>query len=88
MGGCVTCQGLSRSHLFVAHVSRVAKYVKEKYGKNVIIWDDMLRGFMTNEMLPLADLVEPMVWVYAEEPYKFMPPYNWARLAEVFPTAW
>jgi hexosaminidase len=29
-----------------------------------------------------------MVWVYAEEPYRFVPSYNWDRLAEVFPTAW
>ncbi len=84
----MSCQGLPRSRLFVSYVAKVARYVKEKYHKNVIIWDDMLRGFMTNEMQPLADLVEPMVWVYAEEPYRFMPSYNWARLAEVFPTAW
>ena len=29
-----------------------------------------------------------MVWVYAEEVYRFMPTYNWDRLSEVFPTAW
>ncbi len=33
-----------------------------------------------------SDLVELMVWVYAEEPYRFVPSYNWDRLAEVFPT--
>ena len=29
-----------------------------------------------------------MVWVYAEEVYRFMPTYNWDRFSEVFPTAW
>lgn len=43
---------------------------------------------MTAEMLPLRDLVVPMVWVYAEEVYRFMPTYNWDRFSEVFPTAW
>ena len=39
-------------------------------------------------MLPLRDLVVPMVWVYAEEVYRFMPSYNWDRLSEVFPNVW
>ena len=56
--------------------------------ESVIIWDDMLRNFMSTEMMPLKDLVVPMVWVYAEEVYHFMPTYNWDRFSEVFPTAW
>ena len=48
----------------------------------------MLRNFMSPEMMPLKDLVVPMVWVYAEEVYHFMPTYNWDRFSEVFPTAW
>ena len=43
---------------------------------------------MSTEMMPLKDLVVPMVWVYAEEVYHFMPTYNWDRFSEVFPTAW
>ena len=43
---------------------------------------------MSSEMMPLKDLVVPMVWVYAEEVYHFMPTYNWDRFSEVFPTAW
>ena len=56
--------------------------------ESIIIWDDMLRNFMSSEMMPLKDLVVPMVWVYAEEVYHFMPTYNWDRFSEVFPTAW
>ena len=48
----------------------------------------MLRNLMAAEMLPLAKLVEPMVWVYAPDVYQFMPTYNWDKLAEVFETAW
>ena len=88
LGGCNECQGLPRAHIFVSPVSKVARYVMDHHKRKAIIWDDMLRGFMANEMLPLANLVEPMVWVYAEEPYRFMPSYNWDRLSEVFPTAW
>ena len=54
LGGCAECQGLPRSHLFVNHVSRVARYVKDVHKRRVIIWDDMLRGFVSAEMQPLA----------------------------------
>jgi len=80
--------GQSRSDLFVQHVEKVATFVKQKYKINVIIWDDMLRNLMASEMLPLAKIVEPMVWVYAPDVYQFMPNYNWDKLAEVFDTAW
>jgi hypothetical protein len=30
----------------------------------------VVRGFMEEEMQPLATLVEPMVWVYAEDVYR------------------
>ena len=90
MGECASCmaQGLSRTELFVSHVTKVAKYVKSKYKVNVIIWDDMLRNFMATEMEPLAKLVQPMVWVYAEDVYRFFPTYNWDKLAEVFDSVW
>ena len=74
--------------LFLEHVHRVASYVVKKKGMIPIIWDDMLRNLMAAEMLPLAKLVEPMVWGYAPDVYQFMPTYNWDKLAEVFETAW
>ncbi|TRY76461.1 hypothetical protein TCAL_09579 [Tigriopus californicus] len=88
LGECEPCQSGSRNSIFVNHVSAVAKYVRDIHHKRVIIWDDMLRNFMPIEMEPLGGLVEPMVWVYAEDVYRFMPTYNWDRFAEIFPTAW
>ena len=74
MGECSHClnKGLTRSELFVSHVQRVANYVRNSYKNvDVIIWDDMLRNFMAEEMEPLAGLVQPMVWVYAEDVYRY-----------------
>lgn len=90
MGECDACKvdGVSRSDLFVNHVQKVAKHVKDTYKVDVIIWDDMLRNFMADEMEPLADLVQPMVWVYADDVYRFFPPYNWDKLAKVFDSVW
>merc|ERR1711971_1100187 len=78
LGECSDCSGQGRTDVFVKHVSTVANYVKNKYPhvESIIIWDDMLRNFMSSEMMPLKDLVVPMVWVYAEEVYHFMPTYN------------
>lgn len=88
LGECEPCQSGGRNSIFVNHVSAVAKYVRDIHHKRAIIWDDMLRNFMPIEMEPLGGLVEPMVWVYAEDVYRFMPTYNWDRFAEIFPTAW
>ena len=43
---------------------------------------------MPDEMQPLADLVEPMVWVYAEDVYRFVPSYTWDRYSQVFNYFW
>lgn len=90
LGECSACSGQSRTDIFVKHTANVAKYIKNKYPQiqTVIVWDDMLRNMMSSEMMPLQNLVVPMVWVYAEDVYRFMPSYNWDRLSEVFPTAW
>ena len=81
LGECSACAGQSRTDIFIKHTANVAKYVKEKYPQieSVIIWDDMLRNLMSAEMMPLKNLVVPMVWVYAEDVYRFMPTYNWDR---------
>jgi len=67
---------------------RVAQYARTVHKVTPIIWDDMLRNLMAEEMQPLATLVEPMVWVYAEEVYRFVPSYTWDRYAQVFPYMW
>jgi len=90
LGECAPCmsQGLTRSQIFVNHVKAVADYVRETYGVDVIIWDDMLRNFMPDEMEPLANIVQPMVWVYADDVYRFFPSYNWDKLSKVFDSVW
>lgn len=36
----------------------------------------------------IGDQVEPMVWVYAEDIYRFVQPPIWDKYAGVFKTAW
>ena len=48
----------------------------------------LLRNFMPDEMEPLAGIVQPMVWVYADDVYRFFPSYNWDKLSKVFDSVW
>merc|ERR1712106_273906 len=88
LGECSQCLGNGRTSIFIDHVSRVAEYVNHTYKVTPIIWDDMLRNFMVEEMQPLANLVEPMVWVYAEDVERFVPSYTWDRYNQVFDYFW
>jgi len=88
LGECQECMDSGRTSVFVDHVTRVAEYVRNTYQITPIIWDDMLRNMMQEEMEPLAGLVEPMVWVYAEDVYRFVPPYTWDRYSKVFDWIW
>ena len=90
LGECPPCMAniTSRNEIFLNHVSNVANHVRNTWQVTPIIWDDMLRNFIVEEMKPLADLVEPMVWVYAPDVERFAPSYTWDRFNQVFPNIW
>lgn len=90
MGECSICSQKPRDGLFLSHVQRVATYVRNKYKVKPIIWDDMLRHIQASELndYKLGELVEPMVWVYAEDIYRFAGSYVFDRYAQVFPSFW
>lgn len=91
MGECSRCKTKDQNQLFLSHIQTVVNFVKKKWPNlKVVIWDDMLR------QIPLLDLqnsrlksrVEPMVWVYAEDIYRFVTVQMWDKYATVFPTVW
>lgn len=95
MGECPRCRTVLRENLFLGHVARVASYVRGKYsyrGSPVtpVIWHDMLQHLPPQSMeeYHLGELVEPMVWVYAEDVYRFVPSIVWDKFATVFPRVW
>lgn len=91
MGECQRCKSKDRNDLFISHVQTVAKFVRRRWPHlNVIIWDDMLRQIQLDELQQseLGALVEPMVWVYSEDIYRFIPTQMWHKYAQVFPTVW
>ncbi|XP_069678922.1 hexosaminidase D-like [Periplaneta americana] len=91
MGECRRCRSQMRETLFLSHVARVASFVRNRYGAvTPIIWDDMLRHLSPQslEEFRIGELVEPMVWVYAEDVYRFVPSMVWDKFAAVFPYVW
>ncbi|KAJ9578744.1 hypothetical protein L9F63_005033 [Diploptera punctata] len=91
MGECRRCRTQMRETLFLSHVARVASFVRNRYGSvTPIIWDDMLRHLSPQslEEFRIGELVEPMVWVYAEDVYRFVPSMVWDKFAAVFPYVW
>ncbi|XP_073826444.1 hexosaminidase D-like isoform X3 [Musca autumnalis] len=91
MGECVQCRQKTKGELFMNHVINVAHFVRNKWEHlKVVIWDDMLRGMTLSEMQhsQIGQYVEPMIWVYINDIYRFIPPMLWERYTRVFPTAW
>ncbi|XP_065352619.1 hexosaminidase D-like isoform X2 [Cloeon dipterum] len=88
MGECDLCRKKARDDVFLDHVAKVAGFVRSQFNATPIIWDDMLRHLMPDQLRKIGDLVEPMVWVYAENVYHFVQTSVWDKYASSFPTAW
>ncbi|KAL1509477.1 hypothetical protein ABEB36_004202 [Hypothenemus hampei] len=91
MGECEICRTEIRENLFLKHVHNVVNIVRASNSKiKVIIWDDMLRHIAVQNLQAanIGDQVEPMVWVYAEDIYRFVQPPIWEKYTNVFNTAW
>ncbi|KAF0300689.1 Hexosaminidase D [Amphibalanus amphitrite] len=90
MGLCELCQRRLRDDLYLEHVATVARYVRDRHGAKALIWDDMMRHIPAETLRRsgIGELVEPMVWVYAEDVDRFADPQIYSTFAEVFSRAW
>lgn len=62
--------GRTVEQLFLSHVTKVARAVKEAWPQmNIIMWDDMMRGMSEDTLKAsgLVGLVQPMLWDYTPE---------------------
>uniref|UniRef100_A0A182NCW9 Uncharacterized protein n=1 Tax=Anopheles dirus TaxID=7168 RepID=A0A182NCW9_9DIPT len=88
---CPRCRHRLKDQLFLDHVYNVATMVRRRWPHlRIIIWDDMLRHIAPDALQAsgIGKLVEPMIWVYAEDIYKFVQSATWEKYASVFSTAW
>jgi hexosaminidase len=80
----------NREKLMVKHIATIAEYVKQKYNRRILMWHDMLNNVdpQTMKETKLGELVEPMVWAYAENLNDYLMPDMWQRFAQTFPYIW
>lgn len=72
IGECVRCQAMmaakqwGKNEMFLNHIRKIAKYVKDVYDVQPIIWDDEVRKAPLNTIRNsgIKDYVEIMVWKY------------------------
>jgi len=77
---------LTVTDLFLAHISLVARFAKSlACSPRVLVWDDMMRAAESEQLQPLQDLVEPVVWNYGQS--LFFPVGMLARYTAVFGSA-
>lgn len=91
LGQCSKCRERIRDELFLDHIYNVASMVKSKKSNlDVIIWDDHLRAMplITLKNSAIGKMVQPMVWVYAEDIYRFIQSNTWEKYAQIFTTSW
>ncbi|XP_050398340.1 uncharacterized protein LOC126816152 [Patella vulgata] len=84
-------KGYTKEDLFFEHVSRVVRYVKEKYPKvTLIIWDDQLRDASTDNIkkFGLGGILEPMIWAYTPNPGDKFTADMWEKYEQAFSHMW
>uniref|UniRef100_A0A0K0DBZ9 beta-N-acetylhexosaminidase n=1 Tax=Angiostrongylus cantonensis TaxID=6313 RepID=A0A0K0DBZ9_ANGCA len=72
----------SRDRLMLWHISRTAKYIKEKYSTTVLAWHDMFGHAMEFDLAAyhMTDVLEPVLWSYAEDLDLYLPKTTWLSL--------
>jgi hypothetical protein len=73
-----------KERYMVWHMARLARYIKSKSPHtNVLIWHDMIVNMNQADLIREANfttLVEPVVWMYAENLDMYLQPFVWESL--------
>lgn len=73
----------TRERLMLWHIARTARFVKEKYPETqVLAWHDMLASAMESDIedYKLTELLQPVLWNYAEDLDIYLPRSTWMIL--------
>ncbi len=71
-----------KQKLILWHISRVAKYLREKHNTRVLAWHDMFADSPENDLkqFQMTEMVEPVIWNYAEDLNRYLNARIWQRL--------
>ncbi|XP_003377209.1 hexosaminidase domain-containing protein [Trichinella spiralis] len=95
-GECARCvenlysRQLERQDLILEHIANLSIYIRSEFNKRVLVWHDMLNVMEEKslEKWSLGDLVEPVVWAYAENLEEYLPLELWKRFERIFRHVW
>ncbi|XP_053993531.1 hexosaminidase D-like [Hylaeus volcanicus] len=82
---------LGKKQLFLDHVSKVARYIKDRYPElTILMWDDEFREISPEEIIDreLHLMVEPVVWKYTTDPGVSLTDQLWDSYAAVWKDIW
>lgn len=96
LGECTRCQKFlahqqyGKSDLFLYHVKKISKYVKETYDVQPIIWDDAFRKAPIKAIKDsgIGDAVDIMVWKYGESIMMDLRTEIWEKYSSIFSGIW
>nr|XP_033322928.1 hexosaminidase D-like [Megalopta genalis] len=97
IGECTRCletmvkRQWGKKQLFLDHVTKVARYIKDKYPELVVLmWDDEFREIFPHEIINrgLHSMVEPVIWKYTTDPGATLNDQLWESYATVWKDVW
>ncbi|CAL2036506.1 unnamed protein product [Caenorhabditis brenneri] len=80
----------TRERLMLWHIARTSRFVKEKYPETQILaWHDMMASAMETDIedYKLTELLQPVLWNYAEDLDVYLPRSTWMILRS-FGSVW
>ncbi|XP_033756312.1 uncharacterized protein LOC117339055 [Pecten maximus] len=83
-------KGKTREDIMLEHVFKVSRIVKEKFNKQPIMWDDMLRSMDVKKLQEsqLGQYVQPMVWSSMTNPADKLTSDIWSKYRDTFKHLW
>ncbi|XP_060076944.1 hexosaminidase D-like [Ylistrum balloti] len=83
-------KGKTRDDIVLDHVTKVGRIVKEKFNKQSIMWDDMLRSMDAKRLQEsqLGQYVQPMVWSSMTDPAEKLTTDIWSKYRVIFKYIW
>uniref|UniRef100_A0A1I7X2D0 beta-N-acetylhexosaminidase n=1 Tax=Heterorhabditis bacteriophora TaxID=37862 RepID=A0A1I7X2D0_HETBA len=74
----------THERLILWHISRTAKYIKEKYSTTVLAWHDMFAHVLEFDLTAygMTDVLQPVLWSYAEDLDMYLPKSTWTSLTQ------
>ncbi|OWF46305.1 uncharacterized protein LOC110455917 [Mizuhopecten yessoensis] len=90
LSASLTNKGKTKEDIMLDHVIKVGRLIKERFKKQPIMWDDMLRRMDAKKLQDsqLGKYVQPMVRSYMTDPAETLTSDIWSKYRGTFQNMW